>query len=51
MSEMLVHLLIQAAITFESYRGSWIYLPIKDYTLQLCRLEVLAWFQILKISL
>ena len=51
MSEMLVHLLIQAAITFESYRGSWIYLAIKDYTLQLCGLEDLARFQILKISL
>ena len=45
MSEMLVHVLIQTAITFEimkSYRGFCIFLPIKDYTLQLRRLEVSA---------
>ena len=54
MSEMLVHVLIQMAITFEilkSYRGFYIFLPIKDYTLQLCRLEVSARSQILKILL
>ena len=35
MSEILVHVLIQMAITFEmikSYRGFSIFLPIKDYT-------------------
>ena len=54
MSEMLVHVLIQMAIAFDilkSYRGFCIFLPIKDYTLQLCRLEVSARSQILKISL
>ena len=43
MSETLVHVLIQTAITFEilkSYRGFCMFLPIKDYTLRLCRLEV-----------
>ena len=53
MSEMLVHVLIQMAITFEilkSYKGFCIFLPIKDYTLQLCRLEVSARSQILEIS-
>ena len=53
MSEMLVHVLIQTAITFEilkSYRGFCIFLPIKDYSLQLSRLEVLARSQILEIS-
>ena len=43
MSEMLVHVLIQTAITFEilkSYRGFCIFLPLKDYTLRLCRLKV-----------
>ena len=53
MSEMLVHVLIQMAITFEilrSYRGFCIVLPIKDYILQLCILEVSARFQILEIS-
>ena len=53
MSEMLVHVLIQMAISFEivkSYRGfSYIFLPIKDYTLRLCRLEVAAGSQALKI--
>ena len=54
MSETLVHLLIQTAITFEklkSYRGFCIFLPIKDYTLRLCRLEVSARSQVFKISL
>ena len=53
MSEMLVHVLIQTAITFEilkSYRDFCIFLPIKDYTLQLCRLEVSAKSQVLEIS-
>ena len=53
MSEMLVHVLIQMAITFEilqSYRDFCIFLPIKDDTLQLCRLEVSARSQILEIS-
>ena len=53
MSEMLVHVLIQTAITFEilkSYRGFCIFLPLKDYTLQLCRLEVSARSQVFKIS-
>ena len=53
MSEMLVDVLLQTAITFEilnSYRGFCIFLPIKDYTLQLCRLEVSARSQILEIS-
>ena len=49
MSEMLVHVLIQMAITFEilkAYEGFCIFLPIKDYTLQLCTLEVSANSQI-----
>ena len=53
MSKMLAHVLIQMAITFEilkSYRGFCIFLPIKDYTLQLCRLEVSARSQNLEIS-
>ena len=53
MSEMLVHVLIQMAITFEilkSYRDLCMFLPIKDYTLQRCRLEVSARSQSLKIS-
>ena len=53
MSEMLLHVLIQTTITFEilkSYRGFCIFLPIKDYTLQLCKLEVSARSQILEIS-
>ena len=53
MSETLVHLLIQMAITFEilkSYRGFCIFLPIKDYYLRLCRLEVSAGSQVFKIS-
>ena len=53
MSEMLVHVLIQTAVTFEtlkSYRGFRIFWPIKDYTLQLCRLEVSARSQILENS-
>ena len=53
MSEMLLHVLIQTVITFEilkSYRGFCIFLPIKDYTLQLCRLEVSARSRILEIS-
>ena len=53
MSEMLVLVLIQTAITFEilkSYGGFCIFLPLKDYTLRLCRLEVSARSQVLKIS-
>ena len=53
MSEMLAHVLIQMAITFEilkSYRSFCIFLQIKDYTLQLCRLEVSARSQNLEIS-
>ena len=53
MSEMPVHVLIQMVITFEilkSYRGFCIFLPIKDYNLQLCRLEVSARSQAPKIS-
>ena len=53
MSEMLVHVLIQMAITFEilkSHRGFCIFLPIKDDNLQLCRLEVSARSQILKLA-
>ena len=52
MSEMLVHVLIQTAITFEilkSYKGSCRFLPIKDYTLRLCRLGVSARSQVIKI--
>ena len=50
---MLLHVLIQTAITemLKSYRGFCKFLPIKDYTLQLCRLEVSARSQILEISL
>ena len=54
MSEMLVHVLIQTAVTFEilrSYRGFCIFLPKEVYTLRLCRLEVSARSQVLKISL
>ena len=54
MSETLVHVLIQTAITFEilkSERGFCIVLPLKDYTLRLCRLEVSARSQVFKISL
>ena len=54
MSEMLVHVLIQTAITFEilkSYMGFCIFLPLKDYTLRLCRLEVSARSQVFKIKL
>ena len=53
MSEMLVHVLVQTAITFEIlklYRGFCIFLPLKDYTLRLRRLEVSARSQVLKIS-
>ena len=53
MSEMLVHVLIQTAITFEilkSHKGFCIFLPLKDYTLRLCRLEASARSQVLKIS-
>ena len=53
MLEMLVHVLIQTAITFEilkTYRGVCIFLPIKVCTLGLCRLEVSARSQVLKIS-
>ena len=53
MSEMLVLVLIQTAITFEIlklYRGFWIFLSMKDYTLRLCTLEVSARSQVLKIS-
>ena len=53
MSEMLVHVLIQTAISFEmlkTYRGFCIFLPIKVCTLRLCRLEVSARSQVLKIS-
>ena len=53
MSELLAHVLILMAITFEilkSYRGFCTFLPIKDYTLQPCRLEVSARSQILEIS-
>ena len=53
MSEMLVYVLIQTAITFEilkSYRGFYIFLLIKDYTLRLRRLEVSARSQVLKFS-
>ena len=53
MSETLVRVPIQTAITFEilkSYRGFWIFLPIKDYTLRLCKLEVSARSQVFKIS-
>ena len=45
MSEMLVHVLIKTAITFDilkSFRGVCIFLQIKEYTLQLRRLEVSA---------
>ena len=53
MSEMLVHVLIQTAITFEilkSYRGFCIFLLLKGYTLRLCRLEVSARSQVFTIS-
>ena len=53
MSETLVYVLIQTAITFEilkSYRDFCIFLPIKTYSLRLCRLEVSARSQIFKIS-
>ena len=53
MSEMLVYVLIQTAITFEilkSYRRFCIFLPLKDYILQVCRLEVSARSQVFKIS-
>ena len=54
MSEMLVHVLIQTAITFEVlklYRGFYIFLSIKEYTLRLCRLEVSARYQVLNIGM
>ena len=50
---MLVHVLIEMAITFEilkMYRGFCTFLPIKVSTLRLCRLEVPARSQNLKIS-
>ena len=53
MLEILVHVLMQTAITFEilkSYRGFCRFLSIKDYTLQLFRLEVPARSQTLEIS-
>ena len=53
MSETLVHVPIQMAITFEilkSHGGFCIILQIKDYTLRLCRLEVSARSQVFKIS-
>ena len=53
MSETLVNVLIQTAITFEilkSYWGFCIFLPIKDYTLRLCRLEVSARSQVFKLA-
>ena len=53
MSEMLEHVLIQKAITFEilkTYRDFCIFLPIKVCTFRLCRLEVSARSQVLKIS-
>ena len=53
MSEMLVHVLIQTTITFEilkSYRDFYIFWPIKDYILRLCRLKVSARSQVLKIN-
>ena len=53
MSETVVHVLIETAITFEilkSYWGFCIFLPIKDYTLRLGRLEVSARSQAFKIS-
>ena len=49
MSETLVHVLIQTAITFEilkSYSGFCIFLLIKDYTLRQCSLEVSARSQV-----
>ena len=55
MSEMLVHVLIQTAITFEilkTYRG-FLHIfadKLKVCTLRLCRLEVSARSQNLKIS-
>ena len=53
MSEMLVHVVIQTAITFEilkSYRGFCTFLPLKDDTLRLCRLDISARSQVIKIS-
>ena len=53
MSEMLVHVVIQTAITFEilkSYRGFCIFLPLKDCTLRLCRLDISVRSQVIKIS-
>ena len=53
MSEMLAHVLILTAITFQTlilYRGLCMSLPIKDYTLRLCRLEVSARSQVLKLA-
>ena len=53
MSEMLVHVLIQTAITFEivkTYRDFCIFLPIKVCSLRLCRIEVSARSQVIKIS-
>ena len=54
MLEMLVHVLIQTVITFEILKSystfCGIFLPVKDYTLQLCRLDVSARSQVLKIS-
>ena len=51
MSEMLVHVLIQTAITFEilkTYRGFCTFLPIKVCTSRLCRLAVSARSQVSK---
>ena len=53
MSETLVYVLLQTAITFEilkSHRGVCKFLPIKDYTLRLYRLEFSVGSQVLKIS-
>ena len=52
MAPDVIHVLIQTATTVEilkSYRGFYMFLPIKDYTLQLCRLEVSTRSQVLKL--
>ena len=49
-----VYTRICAAVTFEilkSYKGFCIFLPIKVYTLRLCRLEVSARSHVLKICI
>ena len=44
------HVVLLHIQILKSYRGFCIFLPLKDYTLRLCRLEVSARSQVFKIS-